>query len=559
MTARLPLYAKILLWFFLNLALLAFAFYLLVRAEFRFGMDWLLSTGASERIQAVSDIITADLNETPRPEWNTVLKRFDAAYRVKFQVFRDDGAQLAGDAIELPAEVRARLAMPNRPPQRPGPPPWGSRMQPPNELPGFERPPGDRLPGERPPSPLKPVEMPERPRLDGPPGLSPEPGLPGALPSEVRRPLPRPDDPFPGLLREPPPPADEGPLVHPKAMLRTTGPTRYWMLVRTRVSDGERRRPQPATLIAMSTSLQGGGLFFNPKPWLAVGLGAVVFSALLWFPFIRGITRSIGRISEASRRISEGRFDVRVTDQRRDELGQLGETINHMAERLEGLVTGQKRFLGDIAHELCSPLAKLRVALGIIEQRADEQQQRYVLSAAEKAEHMATLVNELLSFSKASLGVAATRLERVAVRDVVQKAVQRETTEGCTIRVEAGEDLAVLAEPELLTRAVANLVRNAIRHAGHAGPITVSAAREKDEVCLTVADSGSGVAEAELTRIFDPFYRVDASRDRATGGVGLGLAIVKTCVESCRGTVSCRNRVPSGLEVTIRLGVAGKG
>ena len=290
-----------------------------------------------------------------------------------------------------------------------------------------------------------------------------------------------------------------------------------------------------------------------------VGLGAVVFSALLWFPFIRGITRSIGRISEASRRISEGRFDVRVTDQRRDELGQLGETINHMAERLEGLVTGQKRFLGDIAHELCSPLAKLRVALGIIEQRADEQQQRYVLSAAEKAEHMATLVNELLSFSKASLGVAATKLERVAVRDVVQKAVQRETTEGCTIRVEAGEDLAVLAEPELLTRALANLVRNAIRHAGHAGPITVSAVREKDEVCLTVADSGPGVAEAELPRIFDPFYRVDASRDRATGGVGLGLAIVKTCVESCRGTVSCRNRVPSGLEVTIRLGVAGKG
>lgn len=91
---------------------------------------------------------------------------------------------------------------------------------------------------------------------------------------------------------------------------------------------------------------------------------------------------------------------MRVTDQRRDELGQLGETINHMAERLEGLVTGQKRFLGDIAHELCSPLAKLRVALGIIEQRADEQQQRYVLSAAEKAEHMATLVNELLSFSR---------------------------------------------------------------------------------------------------------------------------------------------------------------
>lgn len=248
----------------------------------------------------MSDIITADLNETPRPEWNTVLKRFSAAYRVKFQVFREDGAQLAGEAIELPAEVREALAMPNRPPQRPGPPPWGSRMQPLNELPGLERPPPRR--------PAPAVEGGGVGGVDGPslelPGEArPVPARPGDV-----RPPPRPDDPFPGLgvNREPQPPADEGPVVHPKTMLRTSDPTRYWMLVRTRIGDGERRRPQPATLIAMSTSLQGGGLFFNPKPWLAVGLGAVVFSALLWFPFIRGITRSIGRISEASRRISEG-------------------------------------------------------------------------------------------------------------------------------------------------------------------------------------------------------------------------------------------------------------
>lgn len=82
------------------------------------------------------------------------------------------------------------------------------------------------------------------------------------------------------------------------------------------------------------------------------------------------------------------------------------------------------------------------------------------------------------------------------------------------------------------------------------------AVRDKEWVNLSVSDGGPGVAEAELERIFDPFYRVDSSRDRATGGVGLGLAIVKTCVESCRGTVTARNRVPTGLEVTIRLAAA---
>lgn len=558
MRPRLPLSAKILLWFFLNLALLSGAFYLLLRAEFRFGMDWVLSAGAGERLQAVSDIIATELNDAPRAEWTEVMKRFSKAYRVQFSVFRDDGVQLAGEAVDLPTEVRERLAPPNRPGPRMAPPPWGVRMQPAGDPLAFARPPGDRPRGEFPSA--------EPPRGSGPllppaagdtanAGHERRPTNGNALPERLLAPR---DEGLFGPGRELLPPPEPG-AVHPKTMLRTSGPTRYWMLVRTRVNAPRERGADAVSLIAMSPSLRGGGLFFDPKPWVAVGLGAVLFSVLLWWPFMRGITHSIARISAASRQISEGRFDVRVTDERRDELGQLGETINHMAARLEGLVTGQKRFLGDIAHELCSPLARLRVALGIIEQRADESQQKYVTAAAEKAEHMATLVNELLSFSKASLGVNAAKLGVVVVGDVWQKAVQREATEGVTIHLAGGGDLRVVAEPELLTRAVANLLRNAINYAGQSGPITLRAAREQDDVCVSVADCGPGVAEAELERIFDPFYRLDASRDRATGGVGLGLAIVKTCVESCRGTVTARNRKPAGLEVLIRLPAGAQG
>ena len=565
MRMRLPLYAKILCWFFLNLALLAGALYLLVRAEFRFGMDWVLSAGAGERLQAVSDIVTGELNEVRREEWSEVLRRFSAAYRVNFYVFRDDGVQLAGETITLPEEVRERLPPPNRPYARPMSPPWGARMQPAEGLPGVGRVRSGRGEGEalEPAGAAPGVEPlglpPEDFQREGvpPPGLR---GIPGRVEGGGAGPMP------PrlgggaggaaGWLPRPPVAGDDPPPVHPKTMLRTTGPTRYWMLVRTRINAGLYRPPQPVSLVAMSPSLQGGGLFFDPKPWLAVVLGAAVFSALFWLPFIRSLTRSIGRISDASRQIAEGKFEVRVKDQRRDELGQLGETINHMAARIEGLVTGQKRFLGDVAHELCSPLARLRVALGIIEQRADESQQRYVAAAAEKAEHMATLVNELLSFSKASLGARQVALGAVPVRDVVQKVVQREMTEGAVIGVEVGEELRAVADPELLGRAVANLVRNSLRYAGDGGAITVRAVREKEWVNLSVSDGGAGVAEAELERIFDPFYRVDSSRDRATGGVGLGLAIVKTCVESCRGTVTARNRVPTGLEVTIRLAAA---
>ena len=509
MRLRFPLYAKILLWFFLNLVVLGAAFLLLVRAQFHYGMDWLLAAGAGERIQAISDLIVSEVNDRPRSEWNAVLKRFDDAYQIQFLIYSAVGDQLAGASNPLPPEVRKRLGEGRLPP-------------------GF-RPPLDD-PALRPhegPGPDAGVQ--DRPEL-GPHrrGEGARPGFP------------------PGPNAQP-----RGP--HPKFIVRTTDPTRYWLVVRAPINDPEHPHSGPLVLVALSRTMSAGGLFFDFRPWLAVGLGAMLFSALLWVPLVRGITHSIAQMTQTTRQIAEGRFEVRTRESRRDELGLLGQSINRMAARLAGFVTGQRRFLGDVAHELCSPLARIQVALGILEQRADEKQQGYVDDLREEVQRMSSLVNELLSFSKASLGAATIKLQPVTVREVVDKAVSRENTDGSQIQVQVAEDLCVLAEPELLVRSLSNLLRNAIRYAGQAGPITVSARREEDAVLLTVADCGPGVPEAELAQIFDPFYRLDSSRDASTGGVGLGLAIVKTCIESCRGTVTCRNRQPSGLEVNMRL------
>jgi two-component system sensor histidine kinase CpxA len=486
MARRFPLLAKILLWFFLNLVLLGIALLVLFRAQFRFGWDWLLVGGASQRIEALSDLIVTELNEKPRAEWDKVLDRFGESYGLRFLVFRDDATQAAGESVILPPEVRARFM------ERRGP----------------------MMPRHR-----------EEPSV--------RPPFRGPFLEERRM-----ERPFP---REP----------RPKMLVRTTDPTRYWLLVRALLRESGRPQAFPSVLIAVSDNLSGGGLFFDFKPWLVAGAGAVVFSVLFWLPLVRSITRSIGQMTQATRKIADGRFDVRVDERRRDELGVLGQSVNQMAERLDGFVRGQKRFLGDIAHELCSPLAKLRVALGILEQRAEAQNRNYINSASEKAGQMAELVNELLSFSKASLGASTLRLEPSLVRDVAERAIERESVEGADLRLEIAEDVAVMAEPELLVRALANLLRNAIHHGGTTGPITLAARREGDTVRLTVTDSGPGVPETELAKIFDPFYRLDASRDRSTGGTGLGLTIVKTCVESCGGTVAARNGDGGGLEVSL--------
>ena len=111
----------------------------------------------------------------------------------------------------------------------------------------------------------------------------------------------------------------------------------------------------------------------------------------------------------------------------------------------------------------------------------------------------------------------------------------------------------MLANQEYLSRSLANVLRNAIRYAGDAGPITLVARAKDGYATITVADLGPGIPEAELEAVFKPFYRPELARQRETGGVGLGLAIVRTCTEACGGTVTCRNRSPHGLEVEMRF------
>jgi two-component system sensor histidine kinase CpxA len=338
-----------------------------------------------------------------------------------------------------------------------------------------------------------------------------------------------------------------------RALLRTTGPTRYWLLATAWIDNPQAGAPMRVVFVAKANTLSGGGLVFDTTPWIILIFGTIIFSMLFWLPLARGITRSIAQITRATRQIADGRFDVRVDARRRDELGLLGEAINQMAGRLDGFVTGQKRFLGDIAHELCSPLARLQMTLGILEQRAQQEQSAYIRSASDKAEQIAALVGELLSFSKASFGAMAVTVQPVRILEVVEEAVRREAVEEAAIVVDVSGELVAAADPDLLIRAIGNLVRNAIRHAGAAGPITLSAAPVREGIQIVVADTGPGVPEAELPRIFDAFYRIDSSRTRETGGSGLGLAIVKSCVESLCGSVIARNRLPHGLEVLITL------
>ncbi|HAB15435.1 MAG TPA: HAMP domain-containing sensor histidine kinase [Verrucomicrobiota bacterium] len=384
--------------------------------------------------------------------------------------------------------------------------------------------------------------------------------IPEALRERVRGPGPRPGTPGPRSFDGPPLSAEfprEPGLGRPeprmpRTFFRSTEPPGYWLVARPTMPPGERGRP-PGLLAVRSTTLSAGGLFIDFRPWWIAGGAVLLISALWWIPFIGSITRCVGQMTKGTERIAEGRFDVVVNDRRNDELGRLGSAINRLSSRLEGFVTGQKRFLGDIAHELCSPLARMEIALGVIDQRATEPQREYLEDVRSEVRQMSGLVNELLQFTKAGLQPPEASRREVQLDALVKEVVDRECTSDSNVVVSIPPHLVCRTDPERLGRALANLVRNAIRYAGAAGPITVSGSATGERITLTVADEGPGVPEPALARLGEPFFRPDLARGRETGGTGLGLAIVRSCVEGCSGTITFQNRQPAGFVVTIML------
>lgn len=513
---RVSLFTRILLWFFLNLAVLGGVLYVLFHLQFNLPPDSPLYPGP--RFDFVSGRISDEFRQVPTSERTAVLERYSSTYGVEFLLFSDTGQQIGGPTATLPSDVSAYVhgGPQNRPPD--GPPP-----QPPDAGPGLNRGPGARRPDWQ-----------------------------GGQPDDGR-----------GGPRGGPPPRMRGwngrpfsPVSQPMFTLRTTNPTKYWAGVRLPVIESGERRPTMVTLLAASDTIHGNGLFFDVRPWLFVVVVVLVLSILLWMPFVRSLTGTIRQMTAAASQIAEERFDVRVNAQRTDELGQLGASIDQLAMRLEQFVGGQRRFLGDISHELNSPLARLQFALSILEDRVGEQNVAYVADAQEEVRVMADLVSQLLSYAKAGIKTKTVTLVPVALRRTAEDVAGREAANR-NVQIEISDELTVEAQPELLARAIANVVRNAVRYAGDAGPIVMAAVPSGDRVELRISDNGPGVPHDVLGRLFDPLFRVEADRGRSTGGTGLGLAIVKTCVEACGGTVSAHNRTPTGFEIRMGLKKAG--
>jgi signal transduction histidine kinase len=311
-------------------------------------------------------------------------------------------------------------------------------------------------------------------------------------------------------------------------------------------------------VIAGRRSEDGKYWFFLPVIYRRLGywvltpqdlwvIGAVV---LLCYWLAMHLTSPVRRLQKAVERFGQGDLAARVDLKRHDELGELAGSFNQMADRIQTLLAAERRLLLDISHELRSPLARLGVAVELA--RSGTGNGSALDRIQKEADRLNALVGELLQVTRAEGDPSSLRLEKVRlgelVRDIVETNRIEATARGCELKLEVVADAEIQGEPELLRRAVENVIRNAIRHAPNQTEVQVTVAGTS----ICVRDYGPGVPDKELARIFDPFYRVENDRNRTSGGAGLGLAIARRAVDLHKGTILARNMNP-GLLVEIRL------
>jgi signal transduction histidine kinase len=288
---------------------------------------------------------------------------------------------------------------------------------------------------------------------------------------------------------------------------------------------------------------------FLPYYFLVIGATGV----LCWLASV-AVVSPIRRIAASIGRFGQGDLSVRVHSKRQDEIGQLGGSFNQMAERLQRMIVSERRLLADISHELRSPLARLKFAVKLARTSPDKNEALDRINR--DVDRIASLVAGIVEITHVEGNPEEQGLEIVSLGNVLAEVIRDCTLEaevrGCHITLSGSSAGEILGNRELLRRAVENVMRNGIHYSPEQSAIDVLLAEDSDAAEIAIRDYGPGVPEDTLTRIFDPFFRVEEARDAMGGGSGLGLSIAKRAVLVHHGTISAENASP-GLRVRFRI------
>lgn len=286
---------------------------------------------------------------------------------------------------------------------------------------------------------------------------------------------------------------------------------------------------------------------------------ALVVSALTSWWLAQHLSAPIRRIQEGARALASEKLDVRVSaglEGRKDEVAVLARDFDAMADRLRTNRSATTQLLRDISHELRSPLARMRVAVGLTRQpSADHARQLDRLER--EIERLDSLISQVLKLARLHGTDAPFAREQFAIDEVIEEVVRDANFEGaqknCKVQLAGAANATVLGNRELLHSAIENVLRNAVRYSPEEKPVEVSVNCADGGLMIVIRDRGPGVPPGDLQRIFEPFYRVAESRDRDSGGEGIGLAITAQVMKAHGGSAKADNPAGGGFEVRLSL------
>ena len=287
-------------------------------------------------------------------------------------------------------------------------------------------------------------------------------------------------------------------------------------------------------------------------------LGAVVLALLLSLLLSRALTRPIRELTLASQSLAAGNLGQQVPVRSQDELGNLARAFNHMSSELARGRLLRRQMTADIAHELRTPLSLILGHAEALSEGVLPPTPEALGTIHDEAQRLSRLVEDLRTLSLSDAGELSLHLASQAAGELLERAAAWHRAEaasrGIALAVEVQPDLPpVCGDVDRLAQVLHNLLSNALRHTPEGGRIALSAQAEGEGVRLAVADTGSGIAPEDLPRVFDRFYRSDASRQRQSGGSGLGLAIAKSLVEAHGGRIWAESELGRGATFCLTL------
>lgn len=285
----------------------------------------------------------------------------------------------------------------------------------------------------------------------------------------------------------------------------------------------------------------------------------LVVSAAVSFLLARFIVLPVRRLQLAGQKVADGDLSVRIAHtvgNRTDDIAKLAQGFDVMTKRVDALLQSQQRLMRDVSHELRSPLARLQALLSIARQTADATGCTQIDRMETELERLDQLIGEILAFTRLEARAEVTR-HLTDVVDLTQNIVDDASLEGHAagkqIRMQGPQRLLVEVDSGLIQSAVENVVRNALKYTEEGTAVEIRIASSSDCCRITIDDHGPGVPDAEIDKIFEPFFRVEESRTTISGTGGIGLAIAERSIRLHGGDISAFNRQGGGLRIEITV------